>query len=342
MIVVGAGLPAGAAPAVSVGESAPPPPSCNTGVELTNSVHWLRGVNRELPLDFHLEYLSDLLGGPEVFDRGLYGYSRTYLFPLGVKLLENEQRPDMGVCVDIDGDACDALGFAKVQTLYWSLQLRASRLDTATDGCDFTPADLHREWSADNVRTRCKPLDPTKYDIKPGREDIRRSKWITHPTGDTFYMGSRTSSVHARCYDRRGPTRFELELKDERADKVAQLLFAENAPVPEIITGIITDFVDFVDKNADKNRSRCPKLPFWEKFIAGLERLKIDLDPRPLPSLGRLRDWIEQQVAPALALYEMAFGSRDSYDDVRRSLRKMGLERLKPKHRALLVASGAW
>jgi DNA relaxase NicK len=47
---------------------------------------------------------------------------------------------------------------------------------------------------------------------------VRTCEWMTSLMGDTFYMGSRSSTQFARCYNARGFTRFEMELKKERAE----------------------------------------------------------------------------------------------------------------------------
>ena len=237
-----------------------------------------------------------------------------------------------------DGHACESIGYDALRMIYNTLEMKATRLDVAVDHCPFSPDDLRREWVSDNVRTNCKPVKKAK----PGREHIRTCKWDSSPTGDTFYMSSRKSSVFARCYDERGFTRFELEMKGERATKAATLIFADSEQLKQRTMGMIRELVDFVDAKSDTNRSRCTLLPFWRAFITKFERVKVQLTPRPEITLDRIKNWIEGQVAPSLALYEMACGSRDSYDDVRRDLRRIGLKRLQLRQKALLRTLEVW
>ena len=63
---------------------------------------------------------------------------------------------------------------------------------------------------------------------------------------------------------------------------------------------------------------------------------------RPETTLDKLCDWIETQVAPSLVVYEVIKGRRDNYDDVRRNLRKIGLQNAKPRHKAMISTSAAW
>jgi hypothetical protein len=94
----------------------------------------------------------------------------------------------------------------------------------------------------------------------------------------------------------------------------------------------------------DTNRSRCTVLPFWQNLLDTLNDsgAVTRLDPRPKPTVERLKGWIESQVAPSLVVYETLFGKRDDFDDVRRNLRKIGLQNAKPHHKALIVAGGGW
>jgi hypothetical protein len=140
----------------------------------------------------------------------------------------------------------------------------------------------------------------------------------------------------------RGFTRFEMELKQERAAQTMTAL-CEGFPLSSILGGAIAQFVKFVDLD-DTNRHRCTVLPFWQKFLDTLDNsgAVTRLDPRPAPTPERLKDWIEFQVAPSLAVYETLFGKRDDFDDVRRNLRKIGLQNAKPHHKALIVAGGGW
>ncbi len=68
----------------------------------------------------------------------------------------------------------------------------------------------------------------------------------------TLYMGSRDSTQFARCYTMRGPTRFEVELKDDRAAQVMELLCDVPDSLPDVRLGVIRQFVDFVDLDDEK------------------------------------------------------------------------------------------
>lgn len=290
------------------------PPSTKRGAVLTTDardaglelgIHWLSGTvppRAELAVDDVLAFVSLQLEGAdwEVLDRGLNGYTSTYRTAFGVRVLTNDSRPEMGIHLIIDGEACEALGYQRLRSIFRGLPLRASRIDLALDNCPFQPRTLKDEWLKDNVRTACKP----ERNPLPGREGIRKCHWHASPRGDTFYMGSRTSTAFARCYNQRGFTRLELEMKRERADRVAPEVFEGPARLKAIMLGLVRSFADFVDAKCDKNRSRCPLLPFWDAFLAGCARLDVRLEPRPEPTVESLVNWIERQVSASLVIYE--------------------------------------
>ncbi len=307
--------------------------------KLVVSLHWLTATSKGVsPVDA-VAFISDYLAhGPELRDTGQWGYTSAFVWAGGLKLLDNEARPEMGVCLVADGSACEFYGFDKLSYIYQSLQFTATRLDLAADHCAFSPKRLRDLWYKDQVRTVCKPM----VNAQAQHEHVRTCEWMSSPTGDTFYMGSRSSTQFARCYNSRGFTRFEMELKKERAAQVLEAIH-QGAALNEVMGSVVNQFVGFV-KLDDANRHRCTPLPFWRNFLQALSDAGVvtRLDARPERTIERLVDWIEGQVAPSLAVYEMVKGRSDSFDDVRRDLRRIGLNRATPKHYALVHAAGGW
>ena len=79
----------------------------------------------------------------------------------------------------------------------------------------------------------------------------------------------------ARIYDKRGPTRLEIEFREKWADKKSARYLPP--PLPNTgysrCMGILRDFVDFVDAAVSgENISRAPLLPWWSTFIDGAEK----------------------------------------------------------------------
>lgn len=318
-------------PSASCAAPADPPPACPTGVEMTAGVHWLRGTT-DRDGESVIRWIAERLGeSVVVLERASYGYSEAYQIG-SVRVLEAPTRPDMGVCVEIQGQGCEELGLRTVAEIRAGLALRVSRLDLAIDGCPFTPAMLRDEWRAGNVRTRCKVPGDARED-----RQWRSCDWRSKPTGDRFAMGSRTSTQYARCYDDRGFTRFELELKAEAAELAAAQLLDDGVAPGAFALGALSwvrRFVDFVDQDSTEHASRRPLLPFWEAFCGGVPKARVTLDGVLLRTVEQVRAWVEYQVAPALAVVQEALGAEELLRIVQR-----GRERWRPRHRAMLRAS---
>jgi hypothetical protein len=98
-----------------------------------------------------------------------------------------------------------------------------------------------------------------------------------------------------RCYNSRGYTRVELQMRRGHARNFLANLFARSLEeLPELALGAVRSFVDFVDTTADKNISRCPLLPFWSDFVGLIEKVRL-APPRPPASLTKYLQHVRKQ-----------------------------------------------
>lgn len=295
------------------------------------SVHWLRAVTWE-PVDALLGKLAAALNESVVVrDGGYHAYSMTY--QLGpVKLWHNPDRPDMGACIEVTGEACEELGRDGLLAIWDAAEWRASRIDLAADHCPFTPAQVRDAWVAGDVDTRVKALDPEgKRRAAPGREGWRRCEWVQQPDGDLFGMGSRASGQYARVYDSRGFTRFELELKKTTAHAagpiVMEALRVGGETFCHVVSGLIERFVRFVDRAADSTVTRCPPLEWWARFVTGVGKARLNLGARVVRTIEEIDRWLVRQVAPTLAVFAEVVGLKGLQTVV-----QAGRERWGPRH----------
>lgn len=118
-------------------------------------------------------------------------------------LMWSPDRPDMGYHVVVSGPKASAW-IEKVM----AGKCKIARIDIAFDLAAGSPtiAELFSEHQAGRVVCRA-----------------REYQYIQSPSGNTLYLGSRTSGTFVRCYDSRGFTRVEYEFKGTRAQQVAEL-----------------------------------------------------------------------------------------------------------------------
>ena len=312
------------------------PPLCNTGAEITGdlqvNVHWYTGTllpdgDSGVSVESVLGFLAETLGESVVIlDHGRRRYSQGY--EVGpVQVYWNPDLERQGVLVQVTGEGCEELGLSKIAAIHSGLGLRSSRLDIAADTDAFTPRALRDEVRLGNVRTRVKVPESAAE-----TRQWRRHTWIEGCDGDTFTLGSRSSEQYVRCYDSRGQTRFELELKGRTAAAAADALLGlvtkgqGNLFAVEAL-GWVRRFVDFVDATSDANVSRQTLLPFWESFISGADRAQVQFEGVVVKTVEVVRDWVVRQVAPALALLQQALGS-----DELLGIAEKGLTRMKGRH----------
>lgn len=274
-------------------------------------VHWFTGTTQK-PLEEVQNAVCEAFGGLVFEDRptGIWTYhQRAVERTTGAFIAWTPGRLEMAV--NIPGEACELLGLAGLVVLADRLYLRPTRLDLAWDTELLSPGAVRTAHQAGHAVTHSKWHD-----------------WRENPDGSTFYVGKRGSDSDARLvrfYDRRGPTRVELELHKKRAQALwAELRFgtldAAGLPDLERWSGVamsyLVDFLDFRDRAADENVGRCPRLDWWETFTEGASRLFLPL-PRKAPDLDSQTAWIEGQVAPTFALVA------DSMSDPEAFMRKV-------------------
>jgi hypothetical protein len=292
-------------------------------------VHWFAGTTRR-PIEDVMEVVSGMRMGAPVVElkhgaRG--GYSHAALCA-GITLAWGETRPD--VLVTVPGAVCEELGISGLVALSLCAELEpSSRLDVTWDAEGLTPDMLGDAFKAGDVVTRIqRPINP-----ETGRmQGIER---VENHQGDTVYLGSRSSERFVRAYDRRGPCRVELELKERRAVELWRRLLAlndEEAWGAEALAELRA-FLDFRKREEGVNPQRCELLPWWAEFCQGAERRSTVL-PRKVDKLETMDKWLRRQVAPVLALVVDAFG-----EEVIRDLLTLGRGRymLRPDRMALLA-----
>lgn len=123
--------------------------------------------------------------------------------------------------------------------------------------------------------------------------------------GHTIYFGSRKSDVFVRFYDKRLEQdkdyawyRWELELKGIKAGAVVDMLINRDN-IGAVTMGILSNYIRFIQLDRTR-RENCTTEPRWERFIAGVSKLKITLNKRIITVDSKL-DWINRQCMPTIA-----------------------------------------
>jgi hypothetical protein len=247
-----------------------------------------------------------------------------------------DNRPD--VFVTVQGEVCEQLGISGLVALSALTGLEpTSRLDVAWDADWLIPEMFGQAFEAGDVVTRIqRPVNPDTGRIK----GIQRE---SNHEGDTVYLGSRTSERFLRVYDRRGPCRVEMELKERRAVELWRRFIKLNdeAEWGREALAELRAFIDFRHsepsaltgkpiQTADRSL-----LAWWAEFCAGADR-RSTVIPRKAPTLESLEAYIRRQVAGPLALL-VAVRGQPFLDEILRNGQTRNLAR--PDRLALMAAA---
>lgn len=284
------------------------------------------GVKNQL-VAFHADYLRVTAWinpeeWEEVYDRTIGGalgdwvpieqkgmfYQRLFQAALGARLYtcpSGLNRDANQITVQLPGKACQYLGFAGLQAFVtyleaYSDRISITRLDLAFDTSLFSVGQFWEAANQEDCRTYAR-RDTFKYIDGPNelREDGQKGC-------GTVSLGKRDSLRYLRVYDKHGPTRVELELKDKKAHQVAQDLFYAQEEGKEVVDLVFEKAMghlrDFVDVSRD----------WWEAFTAGIIRAYMQLTGKTAREIDvqAVADWLFEEVSMAFSACVDVYGEK--------------------------------
>ncbi|NOU81536.1 hypothetical protein GC101_21985 [Paenibacillus sp. LMG 31459] len=300
--------------------------------------------------DITLDAMYEVLGIPESewkdMPTGLHGY-RDRKCCGSIWLLYNGAG-NMGMHVQMSGQGC------REYEEYWSAghdwDVLFSKLEP------YEPNYSRLDLACDDIRYNGdKPYFKVPDLIRRVRRGLCRSKWrdlenkeklkIMDGTsqGTTGYFGSAKSMIRWRPYEKdkerlgegfeleEGITswvRGELQLRDDRAQSAIDWVL-KGMSAGELYFGILSQYINFVDKTEDSHKERWPVSPFWEAYLQ--DALKLRLTPKaPDKTIPRKKAWLESQVEATLAEVWFATGGPGHESFV--AMLERGLDKMTEAH----------
>lgn len=208
--------------------------------------------------------------------------------------------------IEIPGSACEAIlpsAFPDLVNYLHGNNIRFSikRVDFAFDGVPFTPQDFLNGLLSDNL------VSLIKRDPSLENESIRKeeSPCKLRENGEigtmTVYAGSKSSDRMVRVYNKRGDTRLEFQMRDERAHAVCLDVFAHSWDEWEYtVKAHLRQFIDF------------SKTDWWAVFVSISHRADLKISSARRVSLARMEEWFNRQVVVALSVYEDVWGKEEA------------------------------
>lgn len=276
---------------------------------------------------------------------GRYFYKKRLYFE-GVNIYYEGFNENMGICVELSGKGCrnfEQLGTGDYMELFAYIidnpeQLNISRLDIAYD--DFNNLldfDLiENEIKIGNYLSRFRSF---KVEREYSKNIEKRSFCI--------YFGKKNQSdTLFRMYDKRAEqmrfdlqhwVRFEVQLRNDRADCFLKLLMAGN-DLGNLFVGVINNYIRFVvPSETDTNLSRAKTADFWFRFLQTFEKVSLYV-PEHYYSETKLEKFVKQQVSGSIVVFIALFGF-NAFRDVITGKSHLNLN---PKHKLLLQSHGIY
>jgi len=237
--------------------------------------------------------------------RGAYGYSDC-VFSGGMRLFSGKPDARFEVCVSMSGTGCRTFETLRGEGFQWSEFLQQlqndydvhfSRLDVALDVTEkYMPS----------MKSICGYVAQRKY-ISKFRRNI-----YTLGSEEFVFFGSPSSDVRLRIYNKaleRGYEdqhwiRFEYQLRNDAARKFIDE-YQRNKNIGYCVRSCLNNYVRFLTKphNGDRNGGRIPTVQWWDRLLAGADKMSLFEAPGIEYNLSRLEKYLVTQVAPSLATY---------------------------------------
>lgn len=226
---------------------------------------------------------------------------------------EEKARNDMGVCLNMSGQGCRA--FEEHSTTSW-MSLLSAILST---NCNITRLDLAYDdhMGVIDIRRFACDIRDRNYRSKSKKASII---WSDDQDSDiqgiTVYIGSKSSDVLIRVYDKaaergfkdRHWIRVELQLRDDRAFAGVKCL-VDQKNIGVTVAGILRNYLTICVPSNDTNKSRWPIAYYWERILGQMETIRLWSAPGEPYNFHKAEDQVVKQYAQFLLAFKEIHGT---------------------------------
>jgi len=245
-------------------------------------------------------------GDFEKLDKGGLGY-KDQLINNNVRIFYNGN-PGTGICTSISGKGCRFME-CQGQDL-WSLVFRLAR----SARINITRLDLALDTDIKLIDKIRQNIDSKKYISKSRSISYICKSGIDSTRTETIYLGSRSSDLMIRIYDKAVEQgleeidweRWEIVLKKEKIKEAIPLLKKD---ISQTFKNILYTYFRPI-KAIASNKSRSKVETWYMKFLGKVEKVSLYREPTQ-KTIEDKWAWVEKQVAPTLALLSLAFENTD-------------------------------
>lgn len=259
---------------------------------------------------------------------GMHGYKKRYYFE---SISIHYDRDDGTVWVEMSGQGCrayetystccDWLALFNMVTVQIgdiiipNSDYHVTRLDVAFD-----------DWSGLlNKNTLKKALSDQNVISKFRDYGIEHQSFTNEDF--TLYLGSKSSDVYMRIYDKAAEReredvehwlRFEMQLRNDRAFGFIKALFENNFNVGFVFFGVLNNYVRIVKPGKDSNRSRWENAPWWNKFTKSVGKISLWSKKSVEYNYSMVQDYVIGQAGNAIACMIELDGLDKFYEQIQK------------------------
>ena len=252
------------------------------------------------------EVITNYLGmDPAVFQdpgRGLLGYQRVLRFSdicVCYEPRENDYFKDMGVCVSLSGNGCQAFETMsklsdKGSSFDVLFQLLASEVDANISRIDIACDDREGYLCMDDI---VRKVQANEVNSRMSKRSVVVSYSGTQRNGSTVYIGAESSDFRVHIYDKaleQGTEdhwiRVELVMRGKNSNAfVEQVINSES--VGKLAAQVINDKISFIDRD-DSNITRYTVCDWWSGFVDELEVVRLVAREVVQHPVEKIKEWV--------------------------------------------------
>lgn len=269
-----------------------------------------------------------------------FGYAESYRIDM-IKVLRADaagEERDLGMLLELSGSGCRQFeAVLEAQDRSWIEFFRTCK----ENGGQFTRVDVAINDYEEYLEIPELVTKVLKQEIVSDMEvyELHTSGKFSNEekTGCTLYLGSKSSDMYFCFYQKNYEqakkkniavedvdiiNRYEIRVMNEKAESLIEK-FCEMNNMGELVMGLISGKIRFIDQRGDTRRWDCPTNEKWRKFIGLADSVRLETKPRN-NFYANTVNWIKNVVSGQLQVIE-AVSQINGTDDFDQAIHFMNL-----------------
>lgn len=261
----------------------------------------------------------------------------------------SKARSDMGICVNLSGTGCrtfETYGHGDWFRLFSYLYKEHSS-QVHLKWYNITRVDLAYDDHIGilDISTVEHAVRERNYISRSKYSEITWSDDQTHDIqGTTVQIGSDKSEIKIRIYDKAAERGFkdrhwircEMQLRDDRATSACAQIALGNS-IGVLTSGVLRNYLKFVEPVSDSNKSRWHISPWWDRMLLDMRAITLWSAPGEPYNFSKTEYWLVKQYGQAVVVFDIIRNSESLLEVCKK---QFPLEKLAKKYQSLIYEYG--